>query len=299
MITSIKRDDSENGLDQMFGYSASDVESTQRVEVLGSGNLPKALSEYESCLDRNNDIVLRREEEIIVQAVLDPNEISQFLLATKVYEKRKKYQIITGEFIGKLVQNSYNYGNNNFYFDLSLNNFVRFCYTLKGYRDELINLEVKGNTKTLFCNHAKYLNTKVDGNVDDSSFQNTRDSIITVTGNCGHHFGDNSKDLTAFVVGNVGNSFRKCKYSKLIVKGNVGPYFATFASNIKAFIGKDLKCEYGYYSNNLSFFIAGNMDERYKRCKELLLKNDAINHPEYIANMKELDERLAEIISRR
>jgi hypothetical protein len=299
MSVGIKRSQGiDGGLDNMFGYSANDVENKSKIEVVGSGNLLLAIKEYCSYLDVDFGLISRANQCSYTNVILTPPEISQFILATKIYGGHENYGARTGEFSSKLIQTSYGAGNNDFLINLNSINLSRFCKRIKGKRDDRIKIDIKGNSGNDFCNGSKYFDINIDGNVSGFSLKKTEKSVITVAGNCGEKFAFGSIDITSFVNGNVGpNSGQESNRLNLIVGGNVDYNFASFANRLSAVIGGNLEIfGLGYYARNMDLFVGGSMDYGNKKPpKNIRVGQNAKNHSLYKLMMTELHKRMEEL----
>ncbi|MFH1637249.1 MAG: hypothetical protein ABIB71_02380 [Candidatus Woesearchaeota archaeon] len=152
--------------------------------------------------NRSMDGLLSRYEETLGHAgmqnsmieclnvILNPDQINDFLQSTVVDAGIKSYAWITGQFISKLIQNSYDAGNNGFSIDTHATGPLDILgEKLSGRPDERIKLQVEGNVGDLFGSMAKHLCSTVNGNTGNFCASYVKDSEIEVNGRFGHGLG--------------------------------------------------------------------------------------------------------------
>jgi hypothetical protein len=271
MITSIKRNDSENGLDQMFDYSAQDVENTNTIEVFGSGNLPLAIKEFEDIPLSNNSLYL-----IKTELTLTPTEINAFVQSIKKYCNCKQdydgYSWKAGVYIGKLIHNSNYEGNQNFPI----------------------------NTKNCKINYLAAELCSID----------YKPIKILIDGDVGYRFGYKSNDIAVKINGDANQEFGVFSTNlSVVIDGNVNSKFGEYSTNLTALITKDAGENFAYNSSFLSAIVKGNTISLGPRTSDLTAfthhegqgdnddermtfhsEKDVVNHPKYKKIIKKLEE---------
>jgi hypothetical protein len=181
MITTIKRKDTETGLDDLFGYSVDDVEVKKEL-VVKSGPLNDALKWYISFLGKDWDDHVRFAK---TDLILTQGEINTLLNLTSQYNEYNRYSQNTGFLTSLLIQNSYDSGNNDFFFILPDETEITYFGTyLKADTNRPLKLNLKGKLGEEFGYHSKNLVVAVDGDV-------------------GPYFGSYAKNLDATINGKI------------------------------------------------------------------------------------------------
>jgi hypothetical protein len=249
--------DGTSGIDGLFGYSAQDVESLGRVEVVGSGNMAKALKEFETHLYDDIKPIGPSED-----LTLTKDEINQFLKLAKTYEANDSFCHLLGLFSGKLVTNSYNADNNDFVFDLTNYNYKRILYGIKGKKDNPVKISITSNVPERFLNDCHYINIVIDGNVGYHSLSGSKHVSLKINGDVSSNFGDWARNLDVKINGNVGNYFGNAsKHIFAKIKGDVGSHFGKFSKNLSSIIGGNTERNFASRSEKLSAIIKGDAQD--------------------------------------
>jgi hypothetical protein len=164
-----------SGIDDLFGYTASDVENESRIEVVGNDNFEELIQIFSEYLVET-PYYLKELDPFI----LNPFEINDFIQFTAPFTESDSYPRLLGIVSQKLIVNSYKEGYNNF--KLDFRNLVApsfFASDLKGKDKNPIQIEVKGD---------------VSGN----SFQYVKNAHIKVNGNVGTEFARHTENSTAY-----------------------------------------------------------------------------------------------------
>ena len=209
----------------------------------GIPNLEGLLKKYEEVLEL--DYLEFAEAVNSIDQILEPEEINAFLQATIVFEDSKDYILNTGEFISKLIQNSYDKGYNNFILNTkSLIEIHSIGDKLEGAEKKPIEVTIEGNTKNL-CGYR------------------SKNAIFNIKGNTGEWCGEESKNSIFNIEGNAGGNCGKYSTNSTFkIKGNVGDYCGTFSKYSTYSIEGDVADDCGYHAENSTFNIEGNIGNR-------------------------------------
>jgi len=218
----------------------------------------RALDQKEKFSDRVVNFIWK---EVLTQ--LTPEEIDRFLQYTLRYEDHFMHGLRAGEFVSKLVQNSYEAGHSRFTFDTQgIERISHIGYRLQATEENPITLTVHGNVGNKFCQHSEYIKGTVHGdayvmfgensrngtfilhgnaqanaaygsvsshyefkkNVDDNCGIRANDCTIAIEGSAGDFCGNDAEKTIIAVKGNVGKA---CGYtahdSIIIINGTAGP----------------------------------------------------------------------------
>jgi formylmethanofuran dehydrogenase subunit C len=263
MITNIKRsDDSTSGLDSLFDYNASDVEHEKKVEAK-EGLMKVAFAEFDRYIT-SNGVATNYSNDI----VLLPKEINQVLQLTKSYSHDWNYQFYACGFFTSLLENSYNFGHNNFY--LNLEDFPLIDYLCHGISSKRILSPMK---------------IKIDGDVGSEFGFGSTDINIILNGFASNNFLEDSMYSKAIVLGNIGNSaFLDAKESSIFVKGNVGENFCSSSMESHAFLIGNAKRLFGSNSYSLNAIVLGDaIDDFCSNSKRgnIFIKGDVNDYAAY------------------
>jgi glutamate synthase domain-containing protein 3 len=228
----IKRSDKD--LDGMFDYSASDVETEGRIEVVNSGDLDKAIGLYKSTLSKGLFSV--QHGKIGIDMVLDPNEIDMFLKATLAYKDESNYSRNTGVVLSDLMQNSYDAENSEFNFD----------FTQYPQLDFIANY--------LTANSERKCKVNVIGDVGEYFGFYAQNSIFTLRGNSELKILESCINSSAYVKGDVGSGFTHANNSQVVIDGNIGKNFGTYSHKLSVVATGKVKSYFGASSVNFSAY---------------------------------------------
>ena len=188
-------------------------------------SMEQLLDKFKTVLNGNPNNFLG--EIKIVDEILPPEEINIFLQQTVNFDRYQHYQNAVGFFTSKLIQNSYNAGNNEFTINtqsyyLRAINFLGFILEGKN-KDNLMKLTIEGDVNDHCLREARNVSVQIKGNANKFLGFGTIDSIIVVNYNAGESCGQKSQNSTFNVGGSVGNTCGTySKYSNFKVGGSVG-----------------------------------------------------------------------------
>jgi hypothetical protein len=292
-IVSIKRN-SASGLDDLFGYSAQDVENESQVKVADESNVPYALDSFEKYLEDYGygpDNYFSQDK-----LLLSPKEINTFLQLTEKYSDNQDYKLL-GDFMSRLIQNSYDHGYNNFKFDIrNLPPFDDFLDFLKGKEDNRINIKVIGDISDSSVCDSKYLNLFVEGNVGETVGIRSVENIFVITKDVGGELMFESKDSKCFVGGNVGYDFgRNSSNLKAAIKGYAGRCLGIYARNLEVFIKEKLGLGCDSNSYGAKIYFVEQYPHRKSPSAKIITGPKAMEHEKYIEMMKEFDRQMKKL----
>jgi hypothetical protein len=264
-IAAIKRKDDDFGiggsLDGLFGYTASDVETTSTIEVVGNHeNIGLALKEYEQfSYDHFLPFFTLKPIKKYSNLVLTPAEMSVFINEIEKFQKEENYSLSANLFVNRLIQNSYDAGNNDFNLYVEDLPNASILKKLKATEDNPLKIRLNGSVGDFVARESNYLDLTIDGRVGDYFADNSNNLIASITGDVGKHFGSNSHNIKTKINGNVGYSFGFQSFDiDAEIIGMVGHHFGYNSNNLKANIVGFVDFKFGSYSRNLSCNIDGN-----------------------------------------
>jgi hypothetical protein len=276
--TSIKREDDFSSLDNLFGYSANDIEKQNKTTVVGENNVLLVLNEFEEFIQLNFD----KRKAYDIKTSLCPQEINKFLQLISINQHQYSYSFLysdkVGVFASKLMVQSYLSGNSEFNFDFSnmpwINHFARDIFADK---NNPVRININGHIGNYCFAMSENLIVTLNGNARDSLLGNSKNNEIYIQGNVGRYFSLMGENLDVTIKGDVKNEFGfglTNSYVAIdgVVEGfsNVGPHYI-FPSDIDV--------------------VPGNFYERYSG-------KDAINHPKYIELMQKYGEKMNDLEAR-
>lgn len=165
-----------------------------------------------------------------VDDVLTPEEIDAFFCATSVYCDSRYYYDMTGLFLSKLLQNSYDAGNNDFNLNtkaisLSINNVAR---GIRGKLEEAVRIYITGSAGNMLGSDSTRISVKVSEDVHDQCGCNSIQSFFEIKGDSGWSTGSMSKGSVFNVKGVISNdSADGAIGSAFIIGEGITNYFAS------------------------------------------------------------------------
>jgi formylmethanofuran dehydrogenase subunit C len=267
MITYIKRSDDDSGiggsfseLDDMFGYSANDVEKESGIEVVRNNELTSLLEKFESSLHA------RINGEIGIDEVLTPSEINYFVSKTHIYRGYTSYNIQLSPFLTRLIQNSYIKGYNDFYLNFngidSPYNFMRGidCTDEKNP----IKMIIEGEVGPHFGEYSSNISAKINGDCGYLLGNGSYNLDVSVFGDVGARLASGSMNFKGVVTGNVSyESFMNAENGTILIEGDVGSNFCRDAKRIYAEVKGNVGELFGYSSKEISMVIGGKCDHAF------------------------------------
>jgi hypothetical protein len=284
-VVSIKRSGSDACIDDLFGYSAGDVENEGGIEVVKSANFKLAEIEYDKYRKKKK----YNKSSYNSGIVLLPDEINSFLFSPMIQKYASDDDYLAIIFIRQLIQNSYNHGHNNFVFKNSP--YIDLCFSsLHGSIDRPLEISFNTNGTDPIFFQSSYVNARICGNVR-RSFVNTHHLNIILEGNIGFHSGYDSKNCSIYVNGDIDYDFGKDSENiKLYVNGNVGNSFASSSTGLVAWISGSGGLGFGYNSNVVAY-VGGKIESVPLRdLKRKMIFHNAKSHPKYKQMMKEWED---------
>ena len=132
----------------------------------------------------------------LISDVLSPLQIQGILQSTIAYENHQNYSTVTGIFVTRLIQNSFNAGYNDFVLHVPGEEEHRLKYfggKLEGRSGQRVSLAVEGDVGINFCWKTRYCNVVSHGNArigygegaQESRFEHYGNSIFPAK-NCAH-----------------------------------------------------------------------------------------------------------------
>ncbi len=120
-----------------------------------------------------------------------PEQIDTLLQLAYASINRLEYQIKTGIYVTRLIQKSFRDGYNDFNLHLQYP-LLYLGYDLQGQEQNLLRLNIIGDTGPDFCSESKYVHCIITGKVGGASASNSRKSIFSIQGDVDETFGYNS-----------------------------------------------------------------------------------------------------------
>ncbi|MBI4453658.1 hypothetical protein HY636_03365 [Candidatus Woesearchaeota archaeon] len=129
---------------EAFTFLYRMLDSEDKINVIGENTFGELFREYERYMSEKGKTQKNLDD---MTGVLTPEDINEFLLTTKRFREYNEYSERTGEFITKLIQNSYDAGNNNFGLNTkklktSIGGLGR---NLQGYPERILSLQIDGD----------------------------------------------------------------------------------------------------------------------------------------------------------
>ena len=157
-VVEIKRSGIKDVVDN---YTPNALDETRILQTPGEHPIAQLLKKYEAFLDidfysngsKMYQFVQGRHS---IDYILAPTGINAFLQATIQYETYPRYADNTGLFISRLIQNSYNAGNNDFYLKPPVVKNIDYLGAhLQGTKRRNINLQIDGDVGNSYGLSAK------------------------------------------------------------------------------------------------------------------------------------------------
>ena len=168
-----------------------------------------------------------------IDQILTPEKINAFLQTTKIFENDKNYQSYTGKFISKLIQNSYNAGNNNFKLNTkNLKEIHSLGYGLQGIKEKQIKITIEGNTGNWCGEESKHTTFNIKGNTGNWCGWRSKHTTFNIEGNTRNYCGGYSYNSTFNIKENTGDSCGHFSNNTTYnIKGNTGNKCGEFSNN--------------------------------------------------------------------
>ncbi len=190
-ITAMKRTTTSGIDDLLRNYKPQPLaEPPSPIVVVGEDKFGALMERYKRFLDDETQRYYMmpstyRKITQNIHTILSSEEINQFLQMTIESETHKNYQERTGIFFSRLIQNSYNAGNNNFHLNTTaltvpLGN---LCAFIKGTKKRPVEVCLKGNVAYMGWYWSKYTICILSGDAGDHFADSSENGVYTITGN--------------------------------------------------------------------------------------------------------------------
>lgn len=201
------------GIDDLVSNFSAEAEEERSVEQFGDNPVSAVLKEYEAFLGKYNEyqkmenLMQWFKDQIQNQSdILTPAEINLFLQATIGFEERKKYSELTGIFITRLIQNSYNAGHNNFKLNTKNRKGLHYFGSfLEGKEGNPLTIYGEGDVGHLCFNSAEHIIFSIKGNVGQQCGHYATNSIFSIRGDVRFELGYSATHCTFLIEGNLGD----------------------------------------------------------------------------------------------
>lgn len=193
--------------------------------------------------------------------VLTPKQIDVVLQRMIRYEERP-VSGITGLFVSKLVQDSYDRGYNDFVLTTGNLGIDRIGWNLKGSLERKLEIKIKGHVGYGCGYNAECSSVLVEGNAGDICGSNSVSSTIHVRGNTGYSCGSRSESSLFIVEGSVG---RECgnesQYSIFLITGDTDWWCGKSSESSLFFVKGSTGSCCGSYAKKSFFDIQGSVED--------------------------------------
>jgi len=180
-----------NPLDRYKGTRKPD--EVRKSDVVVDKTIDGVLENYEQALDFSVSTWYDDIKALAYKTILTPEQITQFLKATKAFESYDDYVWNTGYFVSGLIQKSYDAGNNDFVLDTrNLPDIKSLCSFLKGKGNKRLKVTFNGDTGVDCGNDIMYISFKAQ-KLGESSLMNPKNCKIEVQ-EAGDNFAKNAKN---------------------------------------------------------------------------------------------------------
>jgi len=127
----------------------------------------------------------------------------------------------TGDFLTKLIQDSYNNAHNSFVLDTQDAQIGDLGYGLKGKEDNTLEVTIKGSVGEYFGWESKQSIFTIKGNVRDNCASHSEKSTFNIEGYAGDQLGKSSQHSSFHIKGDVGEwCGSQSEYSSFTIEGN-------------------------------------------------------------------------------
>ena len=206
-------DGSDDGLDDLIRrHTTRKPDEKKEIQTDGKYKFIELIKKYEAFLEAKitsnmgGNGRLESDFRIIwkLDDILTPNEINAFLQLTMCYEEHKQYSLNTGIFLTKLIENSYNNGNNQFRLDIVTSKMLNYLvWDFKGTDERPIDITISGSIGDNFGYRAEHINCLIENNAGNSCGVGIRYSKIIVAGACEANELGRSATASTFKVGTL------------------------------------------------------------------------------------------------
>lgn len=153
--------------------------------------------------------------------VLNPAQIDVVLREILDDELRRSNEV-TGRFLSRLIQDSYNAGYNNFVLTTGDTAIEYLCYKLEGASNRELEVRVNGSAGINCGFNSKHISVTVQGNVGVDSGSHSYSSTFAIEGNAASWCGAHSYSSTFSIEGNMGVGLGyESNFSSFTVEGSI------------------------------------------------------------------------------
>jgi len=179
------------GIEGLVGSSM--VEEVREVEA--SRGLSEVFERFVRIMDGGIDMMGNHVG--VIPEVLTPNQINAFLQQTSLYDDYPYYLVSAGVFVSRLIQNSYDSGNNDFMLSMTdLRDIGYLGYWIVGKRENPLEVTIVGDAGRTCGMRAEHSIITVQGSVGDSCGRNSENSIFNITADTAEYCGFQSNKST-------------------------------------------------------------------------------------------------------
>ncbi len=265
----------QKGFDNLVsGYSSGKVEEEREINVVED--------DFSRLLSRLNLLLRLPNTDTKTTEALPPTEIDRFLQHASKMKELENYNELVGPFISRVVQNSYYAGHNNFHFETDiLANALRTFADLKGYEDNPLKVNLKGDVGDAFCPFTDCIECVVDGNIGSWAYNNAKHGRLELHGNAAEGLGFEAQHTTFEVHGNIEYAcFNSTKDSLITLHGSTGLICASDVKDCTFYLYGKIGLTFGRDSRN-STFKTTRKDNLYALQRDVGIENKLIYiHPD-------------------
>jgi hypothetical protein len=278
-LIEIKRK-SGSSLDDLFGYTASDVENIKEVETIDNSRVNLVLNQFKRFVEGNflYKTTFAKKEGIIV---LSPKEINNFFQIACLYHNPKdKEDVELGLYLKTLIKKSYDSGNNNFNLTINPEIVLNSFKNILGEKYRPISLRIDGNLGSHCFTQSKYVDLLVKGNVGEFFMGDSMDSKVVLKGDAENYLAYNSINLT------------------LTMEGNTNKEFASYAKRMVCAVDGNVFLEHNNLYDKSYFMVSDLVNNQnvshFTDHYHLFVGDDAKDNPTYKQMMAEFDRRFGQ-----
>jgi len=262
--------------------SQNEPEKEAKVEFENDELVEKTLKQYRTL--KNELSWIKKEKQIKKQKLetLKPAQINNLLLQIiRETPKQKTEDEQTGLFLSKLIQKSYQAGNNDFILntqDLQIHCLGKKLVGKKerpiqitiqgntgdscGYESKNSIFNIKGNTGLTCGGESKNSTYNIEGKTKGWFGCKSKNSYFNLQGDTGENCGAESKNSTYNIMGNATTDLGKdSKHCRFDVKGNTASWCGESSIKNTFNIGGNTGFRCGMYSEKSTFNIEGNVED--------------------------------------
>ena len=199
----------KKGIDSLVsGYTPGKVEEKKEMTVRGENNFHQLYGSFEEFIsgpcslfaDQLSDELNRS----LSYQILSPSEINTFLSGMIQFENLPFYKMHAAFFISKLIQDSYEAGNNDFTIDATiLSEMSHLGSHLKGKEDAPLRTTIRGDGLRYLGANSRYTKIRYEGNADLGFGASAENCKFILQGDAGSYFALNASDSIFTINGSI------------------------------------------------------------------------------------------------